>query len=209
VSISDPRRANLTIPTVLTEPARAQLFAFKTHPRINKDAFAEQGVLAMKDAAAGFPVGAPVSVLRWRTKAATLGESDLPLILNAWVNPSARGVDISLEYEVKHVASVRSLTVLLPVPAAAGPSVDVRLADGEGRVGLNAARTHIQWTFVGELPRGSSGAVEIAVVGSKSADAYFPVDVTFEASEVLCGLKVAAEGVDSHAVLLVEQYRIE
>ena len=42
-----------------------ELFAFQTHPKVDKKAYEASSTLQLKDLSKGFPKGKPVGVLRW------------------------------------------------------------------------------------------------------------------------------------------------
>jgi len=57
-------------------------FQFKTHPNIDKQLFANESSLGLRDPTRPFPVGSAVGVLKWRL--ASSDEALLPLLINAW-----------------------------------------------------------------------------------------------------------------------------
>jgi hypothetical protein len=49
----------------LAVPESSQFFTFATHPKVNKAAWEQQGLLELKDKTKGFPSARPVGILRW------------------------------------------------------------------------------------------------------------------------------------------------
>eukprot|EP00762_Andalucia_godoyi_P003542 ANDGO_04268.mRNA.1 Coatomer subunit delta-1 len=199
VTVSDPAKSNVRIISSFSNAQRAGLFAFKTHPKINKDLFAESSVLAMKDASSsgGFPVNTPLSILRWRQKASNLDDDALPVMVNVWVNPSPAGVDATVEFEARKFSSVRHLRVVFPVPAIAGNVNAAVQSEDTGGVNSKVRVTRddngnsfVEW-MLPAVEAGSTGSVELTISGgAKTVDAYFPVRVSFDTPDLLSSLKV-------------------
>ena len=57
-------------------------FQFKTHPNIDKQLYASDQCLGLRDPTRPFPVGSAVGVLKWRL--ASTDESLVPLVINCW-----------------------------------------------------------------------------------------------------------------------------
>ncbi|KAJ4821998.1 hypothetical protein Tsubulata_007551 [Turnera subulata] len=108
---------------------------FKTHPNMNKELFANQNILGLKDPNRPFPTGhtgdaAGVGLLKWRMQ--TSDESMVPLSINCWPSVSGNETYVSIEYEASSMFDLRNVLIVVPLPALReAPSV--RQIDGEWR----------------------------------------------------------------------------
>ncbi|RHN82500.1 putative coatomer delta subunit, Mu domain-containing protein [Medicago truncatula] len=77
-----------------------QAISFKTHPNTNKELFANEYILGLKDPSRPFPTGqasdaAGVGLLKWRMK--STDESMVPLTINCWPSSSGNETYVSIE----------------------------------------------------------------------------------------------------------------
>lgn len=171
---------------------------FKTHPNIDKAAYASSGQLRLKDAGRPFPRGTPLGVLKWRAQSSD--ESALPVTINCWPSVSGAETFVNIEYECGPLASgfdLRDLTVSIP---AAGPPASVPSLDGEWR--YDARARALLWTVELVDDDNRSGSAEFVFPASTAPPAsFFPVDVAFRVEgATLCPLKVVGvEAVDDGA----------
>lgn len=95
-------------------------FQFKTHPNIDKQLYASESALGLKDPNRPFPVGAPLGILKWRMQ--SRDESRVPLLINCW--PSASGGEsfVNIEYESQAEFDLHNVVIAIPVHSA--PSVN-------------------------------------------------------------------------------------
>ena len=83
-------------------------FQFKTHPNVDKQAYA-LGTLQLKDPSRPFPTGTPLVVLKWRLP--SLPESKLPLLITCWPNPGADSTSMTLEYEASEAMDLSNVAI--------------------------------------------------------------------------------------------------
>jgi len=193
LNISDPAfaciRLGLTSPTT-----SANDLQFKQHPNVGKF-LATERILALKDPSRGFPVGPPLSVLKWRYSGRD--ESLIPLSINIWPTPSNDGTcEVNIEYELENTKmALHDVVISIPLPSGSYPSVTPGFS---GQWSLNAGAHALEWSIplVAAAPSAdgtaneTSGSMEFTV-GGEDADAFFPVKVSFVALSSLLGLEVA------------------
>ena len=171
---------------------------FKTHPNIDKAAYASSGQLRLKDSGRPFPRGTPLGVLKWRAQSSD--ESALPITINCWPSVSGAETFVNIEYECGASAShfdLRDLTVSIPAP---GPPASVPSLDGEWR--YDARNRALLWTVELVDDDNRSGSAEFVFpAASAPPGSFFPVDVSFRVEgNTLCPLKVVGvEAVDDGA----------
>jgi len=164
-------------------------FQFKTHPNIDKQLFANESSLGLRDPTRPFPVGSAVGVLKWRL--ASSDEALLPLLINAW--PTQTGADsweVSVEYELASATypqlEVHNLSVTIPTPVDAPPSINASV----GAATYSRRDNTVTWNVPLIDGTSASGTVELQLSGIASADALFPIAVDFSAASTLCSLSI-------------------
>ncbi|CAN1225371.1 Coatomer subunit delta-2 [Linum grandiflorum] len=140
---------------------------FKTHPNINKELFANENVLGLKDPNRPFPTGdaSEVSLLKWRMQSGD--ESMVPLTINCWPSVSGNETDVSIEYEASSMFDLRNVLISVPLPAL--------------REAPNVSQINGDW----------SGSMEFVVPGADKS-AFFPISVRFSAASTYSELKVGS-----------------
>jgi hypothetical protein len=120
-------RLGLTPPTI-----SANDLQFKQHPNVGKFLTTER-TLALKDPSRAFPVGQPLSVLKWRYSGRD--ESLVPLssacgdfsgtffvligfVVNIWPTPSNDGTcEVNIEYELENTKlALHDVVISIPLP---------------------------------------------------------------------------------------------
>ena len=168
-------------------------FQFKTHPNIDKAAYAGEGVLALKDPARPFPAGAPLGVLKWRLASgggAAGAEARLPLSVTCWPTDAGSEAVVNLEYEANAATPCDLLDVTIAIPAP-GPPTRVTAMEGGGDWRYDARRRVVLWAIdlVDESNR--TGSAEFVFPASDPAS-FFPVEVGFHADASLAGVGVGS-----------------
>lgn len=163
------------------------LFAFQTHPKINKGLYDKSGLLQMKDPSKGFPSGRPVGILKWNYS--TSSSDDLiPLKINCWPEEESRGVMLVVIDYAMDIPHLTLHDVRIVIPLGTSEHINVQSVDGSYK--QNAAAGEVCW----ELPMidnsNSSGTFEFTV-SQKSTDAFFPIAVNFTSSSLCCNVSVA------------------
>lgn len=169
---------------VLLEGTPAPGYQFKTHPNIDKQLYASENCLGLKDPTRGFPTGAPLGVLKWRFQ--TADESLVPLTINCWPSVSGGQSYVNIEYESSAAFDLHNVAIAVPVPAGGAPTVNS--IDGEWR--YDQRRSLWIWTIDLLDASNASGAAEF-VVPAAAPESFFPIQVSFTAPATLCDLRVA------------------
>jgi len=164
-------------------------FQFKTHPNIDKQLFASESALGLRDPSRPFPVGSAVGVLKWRL--ASSDEALVPLVINCWPTQTGpNAFEVSVEYELATEAypqlEVRNLTVTIPTPADAAPAINA----AAGAASYSRRDGTVTWTVPFIDATSASGTVEMQLTGISSADALYPINVDFSATVTLCSFRI-------------------
>ncbi|CAK8574145.1 unnamed protein product [Lathyrus sativus] len=165
-----------------------QAISFKTHPNMNKELFAHDYILGLKDPNRPFPTGqasdaAGVGLLKWRME--STDESMVPLTINCWPS-SGNETNVSIEYEASSMFDMRNVVVSVPLPALReAPSVSQ--VDGEWR--YDSKNSILEWSVLLIDNSNRSGSLEF-VVPQADSSAFFPISVHFAATETFSDLKV-------------------
>ncbi|EEF35793.1 coatomer subunit delta [Ricinus communis] len=161
---------------------------FKTHPNMNKELFANENILGLKDPNRPFPTGtgdpAGVGLLKWRMQGAD--ESMVPLTINCWPSVSGNQTFVSIEYEASSMFDLRNVVISVPLPALReAPSVgDI---DGEWR--YDSRNSVLEWSILLIDNSNRSGQMEFVVPPADSST-FFPISVRFSATSTYSDLKV-------------------
>lgn len=186
--------------------------AFKTHPNVDKNAWASNGVIALKDPARPYPVNQPLGVLRWR--GASTNESSLPLSVTCWPSPSGNGsCSVNIEYELlANAITLVNTTIVIPYPGSVPPTV----RDAEGDYVVDKAKRCILWTLPLIDASSASGVLEFTIPSEDTA-AFFPIHISFTSDRTLTPISVgvatlldsgAQTAVSVETSLIAENYQI-
>ncbi|GAA6039975.1 hypothetical protein JCM8097_002647 [Rhodosporidiobolus ruineniae] len=189
---------------------------FKTHPNVDKAAWAQRGEIRLKEGKKGFPVGQGLGVLKWRLTGTD--EAVVPLSINCWPSADAGTLTVNLEYELEKPISLHNVVISIPLPPGAEPTISDPPAHGS--YAINPHSGHLEWTIdeVSEDAGTQSGSLEFEVEGAEDADAVFPVEIGFVSQKSVCGLEVlgvtnpaagdAAVDFSLDSLLAVERYEV-
>ena len=210
---TDPNAGRAVVPLALGPNAG---FQFKTHPNIDKQLFAQQSALGLRDPSKAFPPGSAVGVLKWRL--ASTDEALVPIMINCWpTQTGANAWEVSIEYELSNTypnLEIHNLSVTLPTPVDAPPSISA----SAGAANYSRREGAVTWTVDLIDAGSSSGTVELQLSGLASVESLYPITVDFSAAATLCALQVpevrAADGSGAlpyatAATLQVESYSIQ
>lgn len=169
-------------------PRSANLFAFTTHPKINKVVYEKNGVLQLKDkdTGKGFPSGRPVGILKW-TNSST-DETLLPLKINCWPEEETRGqMNVSIEYSMDlQDHELHDVRICIPLGTTAMPSI----VSIDGSYRINSGTSELVW----ELPlvdaSNSSGSLEFTIQ-QKDSNAFFPISAHFSSQQLYCAMDIS------------------
>lgn len=90
-------------------------FQFKTHPNIDKQLYANEQVLGLRDPERPFPTGSALGILKWRLN--TTDESMVPLLINCWPSVSGGESYVNIEYESQAAFDLQRVEIAIPLPA--------------------------------------------------------------------------------------------
>ncbi|XP_050228390.1 coatomer subunit delta [Mercurialis annua] len=161
---------------------------FKSHPNMNKELFANENILGLKDPNRPFPAGtgdpAGVGLLKWRMQSAD--ESIVPLTINCWPSVSGNETFVSMEYEASSMFDLRNVVISIPLPALReAPSV----GDINGEWRYDSRNSVLEWSILLIDNSNRSGQMEFSVPPADTS-AFFPINVRFSATSTYSDLKV-------------------
>ena len=183
LEVSDEESAQLKIEVDLGDN---EGFQFRTHPNIDKQQYANEGVLGLKTPERPFPISSALGVLKWRMT--SKDEGSLPISINCWPSQSGDLSYVNIEYElVQPKFELTDVTIMIPIPGAVD-SVNVEQIDGEYNVDRRSEMLH--WTLDMIDASNSSGSFEFTVPVCES-DAFFPVEVGFVSSKTFIDMTVS------------------
>ncbi|BFZ53077.1 coatomer subunit delta [Savitreella phatthalungensis] len=161
--------------------------ALKTHPNVDKSAFANDSIIALKDVQKAFPIDTTIGVLRWRhTLAASQAAAvELPVTLTCWPSPSDDGaLQLTLEFEQSSsvTGSLEDVTVTVPLGSAGDtdPQIGETSVGSVEVVGLETGEPSLVWRL-GDLDAQDgpvSAALELTFQSTGSDD-LFPITCAY------------------------------
>ncbi|KAB5525337.1 hypothetical protein DKX38_023086 [Salix brachista] len=161
---------------------------FKTHPNMNKELFANENILGLRDPSRPFPAcgltgDAGVGLLKWRMQ--SVDESMVPLTINCWPSESGNETYVSIEYEASSMFDLQNVVIAVPLPALR-EAPNVRQIDGEWK--YDARNSILEWSILLIDNSNRSGSMEFVVPPGDSS-AFFPISVQFSATSTYSELK--------------------
>ena len=216
LKITDPASTRLSILMDAQERFGGAEVQYRTHPHVDKQPWASERKIALRDPKREFPVNQQVGVLRWR--AVTKDESVLPLSITVWVNPSGDGAsEVVIEYQLENTSLVLSDVVFaIPVPVGVLPEVS---EPENGLYEVDPTNSRVLWRLPSVSDLNASASFELSVPnGADSADVFFPVSVDFSAEQTLLPLQIlqvfdtrsgALQPFSNEALLVADNYKIQ
>ncbi|KAL3570209.1 hypothetical protein D5086_027458 [Populus alba] len=145
-----------------------QVSFFKTHPNVNKELFANENILGLRDPSRPFPAcqtgDAGVGLLKWRMQ--SVDESMVPLTINCWPSESGNETYVSIEYEASSMFDLRNVVIAVPLPALR-EAPNVRQIDGEWK--YDARNSILEWSILLIDNSNRSGSMEFVVPSGDSS----------------------------------------
>lgn len=166
-----------------------EAFAFNTHPKVDKALYDKTGILQLKNSSTGFPTARPLAIVKWTLL--TAQEDLLPIKINCWPEEESRGrINVSIEYSLDHSVPLHDVKIKIPLGTSDAPSIVT--IDGNFK---HFAQAHeMVWEIDLIDSSNSSGTLEFNIA-QKNADAFFPINVSFQSNHLFCDIEVA--GVNS------------
>lgn len=159
-------------------------YQFKTHPNIDKQLHANEGILGLKDPNRPFPCGSALGILKWRFQ--SRDESKVPIIINCWPSVSGGESFVSIEYEASDVMEYENVSIIIPLPSSREPPT-INSCDGEFAV--DSRRNELVWTIDLIDDSNRNGSMEF-VTPACDGELFFPVQVNFSARSTLCDVRI-------------------
>jgi len=203
---------------VQLRPLTANNFTFNCNPKVNKSVFDSSHTIQLKDPSKGFPPQRAVGVLKWTY--AGDPEAILPIKINCWPEEESRGrMNVNIEYEmnvsVDAMPNLELHDVQITVPLGTSDSPEILVVDGTHR--HNSSTGELVW-HVPLIDRSNqTGSLEFNI-SQKSADAFFPIAVSFSSQTLFCDVEVDSiksteSGLPvmfgSSKVMMADEYTIE
>ena len=107
---------------VVMAGSKNPLFAFQTHPKVDKKTYEAQNLLMLKDASKGFPKSKSVGVLRWSVS--TQDDSQVPISINCWPEADGSEMNVNVEYTVeKEGCQLSNVLITIPLGTNEPPNI--------------------------------------------------------------------------------------
>lgn len=170
--ISDASLTQVKLNLAMGDTKGAQLNA---HPKVDKAAFKNNGIVQLTDTSKGFPANNSIQVVRWRLAAKPDDVQDPPIRFTVWTSESsANTYSITVEYELTGSDSLKDVVVSIPY-ATSEPSVSSFDAVYE------VSGDSIDWT-IGDVDNSNpSGSFEFEAQAGNE-DEFFPINARFTKS---------------------------
>mmetsp|Transcript_23160 Transcript_23160/g.61928 ORF Transcript_23160/g.61928 Transcript_23160/m.61928 type:complete len:514 (-) Transcript_23160:306-1847(-) len=165
---------------------KSDLFAFQTHPKVDKKAYEAGGTLQLKDLSKGFPKGKPVGVLRWSMS--TTDDDQAPISINCWPEEDGQDMNVNVEYNVNSSHELHNVTIAIPLGTANMPQI-ISMDSGNHR--HNRSAEELIWEIPLIDSSNKSGTLEFNVA-QKDSDAFFPINIGFGSQQLHAGIDVGA-----------------
>ncbi|CAL8099839.1 unnamed protein product [Orchesella dallaii] len=172
---------------ILFENEDARGIQLQTHPNVDKDLFRNKHQIGLKNPQKPFPVNTDVPILKWRYQ--TTDETQIPLTINCWPSENGSGgCDVNIEYELLiDDVELQDVVITIPVPGGSGGPV---VGECEGDYIYEARKHCLLWQLPVIDSSNKTGAMEFTVAGG-TASQFFPVQVSFHATQPFARLSVA------------------
>lgn len=154
-----------------------------THPKVNKQQYEKEGILALKDTKKGFPLNRPVGVFRW----AYSSPDAAPITINCWPEDEGSGsINVNIEFELaRSDATLHDVNIVFPLGTTDPPAIES--IDGvykhDPRAGM------ICWHHDVIDANNSSGAMEFSIAGNDT-EAFFPIQISFKSQNLMCPIEI-------------------
>jgi len=159
---------------------------FQPHPKIDKTAWIQRQVLALKEGDKGFPIGSGNAAPILKYKLSTTDANLCPIQVTFWPSQENGRTSVTAEYQIESAAglALRDCAIRVPCPPP-------QVSHCDGRYQYDGASRALVWELGEVVEGGATGTIEWETE-AVDADAFFPLAVTFTAPATLVGLGVAA-----------------
>lgn len=162
----------------------------KTHPNVDKAQWANSNTLGLRDPSKSFPIDTSIGVLRWRHTTVP-NDFSLPITVTCWPNVGSGTCDVTVEIEHSGPA-LSDVVISIPLLNDQDPQIGESTIS-DSTVHVNTGSSNLEWTIssLGGSDGGeSSGSLEFSCAADE-ADEFFPINVTYQTTETVCGLEVS------------------
>lgn len=172
-------------------------FSFITHPKIDKRVFNSydgdnRTLLVLKDRNSSFPMNTELGLLKWRASISEENDS-VPLMVNCWPSESRNEVFLNVEYESSAKFDLKRLKITIPIPrnASSGKSLPVINNVDSGDTSFDSRRSCLIWEIPLVDESNQTGSMEAVLDFASPQSSFFPIDVSFDASETICDVSIS------------------
>lgn len=156
---------------------------FQCHPKVDKRTWESDKTLQLKDAK-GFPVGRSVAVVRWSLQSAD--ETIVPLAINCWPEDEGDQINVNIEYTLQRTNfELHNVEILVPLGTNSPPHI--LAVDGSH----SHSGEHLTWSLPMIDHSNATGTLEFNIA-SDDPDAFFPIQVNFQAKSLYWDVNVDA-----------------
>ncbi|ESS67414.1 coatomer delta subunit [Trypanosoma cruzi Dm28c] len=183
VLVSDPQLATVRL---ILSPMSSK-FSFRAHTKVNKEMFAEDHVLSMRENKP-LPVQQMVTILRW-----CLINSDNarpPITLSCWPSAGSITVEYELDRANDAIDALRDVRIAFPLHGTRAQEVTPSVGTWDivngcvvWSIPLMDAQNHPNGNVEIELADGGDGA-------ASGSEVFFPVDVSFTSCRTVAKVQV-------------------
>uniref|UniRef100_A0A7S4JI24 Coatomer subunit delta n=1 Tax=Paramoeba aestuarina TaxID=180227 RepID=A0A7S4JI24_9EUKA len=187
ILINDPKCARVY--TSIVKPVRSA--QYKTHPNIDKNRFAKENVLALKNPGRSLPTGTPLGVLKYRLVSDR--EEDLPLSATCWPTPNGDGTTsciVECEVQQPHM-QINFIEIHIPT-LSFSPTVE----NVDGMFQYDGNQGILMWRIPGlggegeEEERKTSASLEFKIPYEGDVSAFFPIRISFTSTDSIPGFQI-------------------
>jgi len=178
--ISDPSLTKISLALKANASHGAM---FRTHPKVDRNAFNKNKVIQMSNADQGFPVNNAVGVLRWKASPKADDASACPISFTVWINNDSGKYNMTVEYEASGESSLSDVKILIPYQ---GSEPMVSSTD----TAYDITEEVLEWTIGDVDEENTSGSFEFEADANDEND-FFPMTVKFNKSEPYVDIDVS------------------
>ncbi|KAJ3261321.1 hypothetical protein HK103_005929 [Boothiomyces macroporosus] len=181
LKVNDEEKARVKLGVTFNQELGLQ---FKTHPNVDKGLWGSNSVLALRDPNRPFPVAQPLGILKWRYS--SKDESALPLLVNCWPSPTQSGCDVTIEYDLQKVMTLKNVSIIIPYTGVNPPTAT---APEYGQYHIDRNSKTIVWQIPSINSENTSSLFEFNVETDDISSLY-PIQVHFTSSQSFSDIQV-------------------
>lgn len=160
------------------------LFAYQTHPKVDKKAYEKDNILCLKDKNKGFPKG-KLSILRWSMN--TTDDTQVPISINCWPELEDGYTNVNVEFTAEGDMELHNVQITIPLGTSNAPEI-ISMDTGSNK--HHRGNEVLIWEIELIDEQNRTASLEFNVT-QDDADAFFPISVNFGSTHLKAGLDVA------------------